>query len=414
MALDPRIALAVQPTNISGAIQQGLEDRQARAMMPLELAAKQQQVDFMKAQQANAQAEADKTETLRQATGAKFTLSALEQLKTMPPEQRMPVWQMHAAKLKAMNFNPDNIAPEDVTTDEGLTRSIAAVTPFVSAAEEKLRTKTVGTTFYTKENGKTKANVMTFNEATGMPSIAQSDVTGEMLQQGQTPEEKMRMDLLTAQATSNINTNAAAVQAINAIAPAGKKSAAETQGALQEKEVYSVLDNGRASMKARGNIARALELMKEVKTGGLNSIKSQVAQFLNMKNTANEGEIAAQFQSFVLDNMQMVPGNPTNTEGKRIEMAGPNFGFGSEANIVLLEKTLKAADKNIDVAGKVYKKAKQNNPEGYISFSPWFEKDEDNPPAGDKTPPAGEEPPPSVDKSPKTTQQRRDEVRERK
>jgi hypothetical protein len=235
-----------------------------------------------------------------------------------------------------------------------------------------------------------------------------------MLQQGQTPEEKMRMDLLTAQATSNINTNAAAVQAINAIAPAGKKSAAETQGALQEKEVYSVLDNGRASMKARGNIARALELMKEVKTGGLNSIKSQVAQFLNMKNTANEGEIAAQFQSFVLDNMQMVPGNPTNTEGKRIEMAGPNFGFGSEANIVLLEKTLKAADKNIDVAGKVYKKAKQNNPEGYISFSPWFEKDEDNPPAGDKTPPAGEEPPPSVDKSPKTTQQRRDEVRERK
>jgi hypothetical protein len=80
MALDPRIALAVQPTNISGAIQQGLEDRQARAMMPLELAAKQQQVDFMKAQQANAQAEADKTETLRQATGAKFTLSALEQL----------------------------------------------------------------------------------------------------------------------------------------------------------------------------------------------------------------------------------------------------------------------------------------------------------------------------------------------
>lgn len=393
MALDPRIALAVQPTNISGAIQQGLEDRQAREMMPLELAAKQQQIDYMKSQQANAQAEADKTELLRQATGAKFTLSALEQLKSLPPEQRMPVWQMHAAKLKAMNFNPDNIAPEDVTTDEGLTRSISAVSPFVSAAEKKLGIRPVGTPIYTKENGKTFSNLNIFDEDTGQQSISRSQVAGEMLQQGQTPEEKMRMELLTAQGTSNINTNAALVQALNAIAPAGQKSAAETQGALQEKEVYSVLDNGRASMKARGNIARALELMKEVKTGGLNSIKNQVAQFLNMKNTANEGEIAAQFQNFVLDNMQMVPGNPTNTEGKRIEMAGPNFGFGNEANIVLLEKTLKAADKNIDVAGKVYKKAKQNNPEGYISFSPWFEKDEDTPPAGDKTPPAGEEQP---------------------
>lgn len=391
MAVDPRIALAVEPVNISGAIQQGFQDRQAREMMPLQLEAAKQQNALLQAQAANTQQEVDKAELLRQATGAKYTMGALEQLKTIPPEQRMPVWQMHAAKLKAMNFNPDNIAPEDVTTDEGLARSIAVVSPFAAAAEKRLGIKTVGTTFFTKENGKVKANVTTFNEDTGEQKISQSDVTGEMLQQGQTPLEKQQMALAEAMGKSNIETNAAYLRALNAIAPAGQKAAAETQGSLQEKEVYSVLDNGRASMKARGNIARALELMKEVKTGGLNSIKNQVAQFLNMKNTANEGEIAAQFQNFVLDNMQMVPGNPTNTEGTRIEMAGPNFGFGSEANIVLLEKTLKAADKNIEVAGKVYKKAKQNNPEGYISFSPWFEKDE-----------APQTPPPDAKETPKT------------
>ena len=384
MALDPRIALAVQPTNISGAIQQGLEDRQARAMMPLELAAKQQQVDFMKAQQASAQAEADKTEMLRQATGAKFTLSALEQLKTMPPEQRMQVWQMHAAKLKAMNFNPDNIAPEDVTTDEGLTRSIAAVSPFVAAAEEKLKVSSVGSPIYTTDNGNTFSNVQMI-DSTGKSWISKTPVDGQFIdRQGQTAQQDIQNDINKRIAIESAVTNAVRQRLVESIDPKVEIAGREEAAKQEVKNVGAQLDEGVEYKTALNDIAYTKDLLSKIKTGGFEKYKLDIANFFGM-DVPNEAAFNSMAGERILKSMEAIKGAASEGDRKVVEQSGFRFDIGEAGNKALLDRMEVNAKRKVAKAQYTYDQYKKNQKIDIGFWQQDYEKtDEEPPPSGDK------------------------------
>lgn len=396
MALDPRIALAVQPTNISGAIQQGLEDRQAREMMPLELAAKQQQIDLMKAQAANTQQEVDKAELLRQATGAKYTMGALEQLKSLPPDQRMPVWQMHAAKLKAMNFNPDNIAPEDVTTDEGLTRSISAVAPFVSAAEEKLKVSSVGSPIYTTEGGKTFSNVQMI-DSTGKSWISKTPVEGQFIdRQGQTAAQDVQSDINKRIAIENAVTRALYERGRQSIDTKEDIARGEEAAKVEVAKVEAQLDEGVQYKNALRDIEYTEDLLKKIKTGGFEKYKLDAANFFGMK-AADENAFKSMAGERILSSMAAIKGAASEGDRKVVEGSGFRYEIGNSGNEALLKRMKENANRKIAKAKYTYDQYKENKKMGNIEF--WAQDYEnqngtpDKPTAGDKTPPAGEEQP---------------------
>jgi hypothetical protein len=260
----------------------------------------------------------------------------------------------------------------------------------VSAAEEKLKAHTVGGATRTVVDGKLTSNITVYDPQTNEAKNIAVQIPGAGVDVlGQTAEQIRQGKIGTAQQLQNIDTAGAVDVARQTIPLAGQKAGEEgkarTRSELEQKDIQTVLDDGREAKGARRRLVQASELLKKVNTGGFNSALNDVAQFLNMKNTGDAGELAGLLQQRIIQDMAIIKGNPTNYEGMRVEVAGPNFKASNETNMALIESSIAAADRNIEYAQDVYNEEMKDSPKSWKAFRPIFgQKQKDKPPAEDK------------------------------
>ncbi len=381
MAINPMIALAGQPVDIAGAVFEGQQHANEMAMAPIQRAAMQQQV--------NAQEQATQQQLMQnQAMGANYALQTAQHLKTLPMEQRLPVAQMAYAKLKAMGIG-DGVADENDLTDEALDNDVNSLTGVVQGYRQQFASRsglqTVGGVVYTKENGKTYANVQVFNQNDPSAPITtqRAEVMGDMtVAGGETPEQKRLREaeaqLSLEQQKQLLQTQQELLRLQQSIDPkariAGAEADAKTTATAASGKVATNIELGANAIAAVPKLKEIKGLLEsgKVKTGGLQAVKQEWAAKLGvpLKDAADY----AQFDSMVYQELarllQQATGVQTDRDTQTALKSAFNDQRGVAANIRLIERAIDEGERNIRFGRQAY----SENKDAYRSaYGPYYE-----------------------------------------
>jgi len=117
----------------------------------------------------------------------------------------------------------------------------------------------------------------------------------------------------------------------------------ETQAKAEATRNQSVIDLGYDSAKSVPSMQAALDLMRQVKTGGLASVGNEVLKRFGIQD-ANAAEAENLFNMAVLQQLKPTFGAAfTVKEGDWLKDINANFGKSTEGNIRLLEKGIEKA-----------------------------------------------------------------------
>ncbi len=224
-----------------------------------------------------------------------------------------------------------------------------------------------GTIVVRGPDGKPMFATQVFNPSTGETTTSLSPITGEILDKaGLTAEEKSDLAILTAggkegaqleeqlkyepEIAERVKTAEEKVEAAYAAEIAGEKE----RGKETEKRGQAVINRGVDLAKGAPTVKRALQLLDEVETGGIDAASLKAKQLFGVES-GDEAELSGMLGKAVLSQLRDTFGAQfTEQEGKRLENIEAGFGKSTEGNRRLLQQTLRiiedAADRAIDAA----------------------------------------------------------------
>ena len=124
----------------------------------------------------------------------------------------------------------------------------------------------------------------------------------------------------------------------------GKARGRTEQTSLANREQAAV-DVGLESADAIGTITRAIDLLKEIETGGAASVKLRAKQFFGVEG-ADEGELSNALGKAVLSQLKTIFGSAfTEGEGARLERIEASFSKSNATNLRLLERELESLER---------------------------------------------------------------------
>jgi len=119
----------------------------------------------------------------------------------------------------------------------------------------------------------------------------------------------------------------------------------ETALAGQEKRATELIDRGVLAAESTATIRRAIGLLDDVKTGGVNNAIYQAKRIFGVES-ANEAELSNSLGKAVLSQLRETFGAQfTEQEGKRLERIEASFGKSTEGNKRLLVQVLRIAER---------------------------------------------------------------------
>lgn len=126
---------------------------------------------------------------------------------------------------------------------------------------------------------------------------------------------------------------------------AAEKAGAETSSKEAQTRMSTMISEGYKAADALPIVNRGIELLDEVKTGGLNNVALKATNFFGVTG-ANEAELSANLGKAVLAQLRSTFGAQfTENEGRRLQEIEAGFGKSTEGNKRLLEQARKLVDR---------------------------------------------------------------------
>jgi hypothetical protein len=120
----------------------------------------------------------------------------------------------------------------------------------------------------------------------------------------------------------------------------GAEAKSKTQQTALATREQSAVDIGIESADSFSTITRALGLLKEIDTGGVNAVQLRAKQFFGVEG-ADEGELSNALGKAVLSQLKTIFGAQfTVQEGERLERIEASFGKSNATNMRLLDREL--------------------------------------------------------------------------
>ena len=147
------------------------------------------------------------------------------------------------------------------------------------------------------------------------------------------------------------------------------RAGGRTEATETEKRNSALVKRGVAAAESTAIVRRALTLLDNVKTGGVNAIGLAARQRLGIEG-ANEGELSNSLGKSVLSQLRETFGAAfTESEGKRLERIEAGFGKSPETNRRLLTQALRIAENTANRAIKVASDGEAVDIEELLKFS---------------------------------------------
>jgi hypothetical protein len=183
-------------------------------------------------------------------------------------------------------------------------------------------------------------------------SVTKMDVNGEVISKttGLTASQASKLKTKTAKETAQ------AVAGVELEEKPKIERAVKLSGAQIRAETKRV-DDALESLEALPNLIRARELLKTIKTGGIDAAKLRFKQFAGIEG-ADEGELSQNLGVAVLSQLRATFGAAfTEGEGRRLERLQAGFGKSNAANIRLMGNAIqiieRAAKRGRRAAGRL-------------------------------------------------------------
>ena len=120
----------------------------------------------------------------------------------------------------------------------------------------------------------------------------------------------------------------------------------------EEKRGQQLINKGTTAAESTAILRRGIELLGNIKTGGIAAISLATRQRLGIEG-ADEGELSSSLGKAVLSQLREVFGAAfTEQEGARLERIEANIGKSTVANVRLLNQALRIAEKTAKRARK--------------------------------------------------------------
>jgi hypothetical protein len=336
MAIDPRIAMGAQAPNLQSSLklfQDTLNNIQGRKMNaqsmaqneqmnPLRVQEAQQVVDSNEItartnkENQNIQSIANYAPTLRKFLDNGDNMGAAQSLTQridfLERNGRDPTESREA--LQAItNGNPDMVLQAlDIAEREAVSRGLVGNASNMTAGQRERQS-------------------LLRDSQSEDPTVRNSALValGERPRAGMSAQERIAND---EELTDRVSDSGAKIS--------GAEAKSKTQQTALATREQSAVDIGIESADSFSTITRALGLLKEIDTGGVNAVQLRAKQFFGVEG-ADEGELSNALGKAVLSQLKTIFGAQfTVQEGERLERIEASFGKSNATNMRLLDREL--------------------------------------------------------------------------
>jgi len=346
MAIDPRIALNLQPLNVGQRLAKNVENLQQIDLLNRrrEQAPFQNQLMQLQTELAQAQQPANLLQAERAASGLSQTLLDNEQMARLDMDNAINLnkafmsgnQQSVIAALESQRAQAQQL---------GLTNDIMEAEQALTMAQtpEGLQQLKQGTDAFLQQASGQQQKSVSQRDFESKVSLVKGDP------ELKTPEAKAAAISLGLEAKAGSSAaeriaNDPELSKLVADAEALKASAKETSKGISKRE-QGFIDSGIEAADSVNNIKRSLELLDTVKTGGFNNAALRIKQFFGVEG-ADEGELSGRLGVAVLAQLKPIFGAAfTAAEGERLERISARFGANPETNKRLLNDALSIAER---------------------------------------------------------------------
>jgi len=242
--------------------------------------------------------------------------SGLTQLKDVPLEQRFEAAQELFKGVPGISELIDD--PEDFT-DEKISRNLNFTGQLMANSNKRNNpaTKAFAPVLVENDEGEKKLVIPTFNPNTNKAELSAVDMKNGFRLAKETGQEKREADV-----QAKIKTKRG-------------EATAKSQAERREDQINQGLD----AADGFANVERALTLMNNVETGGIDNASLKAKQFFGIEG-ADEAELSNRMGKAVLSQLRATFGAAfTAAEGKQLQVIEAGFGKSTEGNRRLLEQT---------------------------------------------------------------------------
>jgi len=339
MPINPLIALQGQNIDVgstySNALlglsrQQQLEE--ARALEPIKQKLLEAQASQAQSQVPTAQQQFNEQDKRFISSVATISSKIIPDLKAGNTEGVRAALNDRISALQSAGLPTDNteraLSLLDTNPDDLLAKSVQAVELDKRINQpESGRVSTRAFAPVTLVNPDTKEKMLvtpTFNPNTNIAELSEFDIPEGFEVSKETPEEERAADVLAKGQEEGI------------------KVTSKGQAARRQNQI----DNGIDAADATANIRRALDLIGQVPTGGVDAVSLKAKQLFGVEG-ADEAELSSRLGKAVLSQLRATFGAAfTEREGARLASIEAGFGKSTAGNKRLLDQTLKILNRS--------------------------------------------------------------------
>lgn len=191
------------------------------------------------------------------------------------------------------------------------------------------------------EDGTKAYSIPVMNKSTGKIENQVVPITGQLVSRmGESAEAETLRKILLARETER------AERGVQQETAAGIKSE-EARGAETSKRQQGFIESGIVAGDALPNLRRSLELLDQVKTGGIDYVSNEAKRLFGVQG-ADEAELSNRLGKAVLSQLRSTFGAAfTEREGARLQAMEAGFGKSTAGNKRILEQALKTTERAI-------------------------------------------------------------------
>lgn len=343
MALDPRIALTGQGTDVMSAISGGLNvgDRIRNMGVRDAILRQQQQMGQMTIEQ---------TQQQQALKGMQTFGNALKGIRNVPLADRAKLIAQQLPMLESIGVGQERLSQLDLS-DAGLDNTLLQLQPFMAQQANAAKFQFGASNVIKGEDGKLYSITQRRNPNTGEVQGIQVPIDGELVSNiGETAEERKAREVETAgekqEVVGNIQTEQAVeeieavreaelttAQALQEIATRAKQQEALT--ANQVARLDKAIETGLSAVSSMPDINRGLELLREIETGGMTAKAKAVTDFFGT-TSGDVGELNNILARNVLAGLSAFTGAISEGEREFIERMDTSLSQGTGFNIAQL------------------------------------------------------------------------------
>jgi hypothetical protein len=332
MAIDPRIAMGAQAPNLQTSLKlfqdtlNNIQNRKMNAqsmaqneqMNPLRVQEAQQVVDS----NANTAATNRQNQYFKSIADTKPVLDPL--IQSGNTEGVLQFLEQRRNQLVAAGTPTE-------TTDEAIQLALSGDLQSIKQAYDTASQTVYGGQQSQLTAGQRERQSLLRDAQSEDPTVRNSALValGERAKAGMSAQERIAND---EELTNRVSDSGAKIS--------GAEAKSKTQQTALATREQSAVDIGIESADSFSTITRALGLLKEIDTGGVNAVQLRAKQFFGVEG-ADEGELSNALGKAVLSQLKTIFGAQfTVQEGERLERIEASFGKSNATNMRLLDREL--------------------------------------------------------------------------